>query len=72
MFECFGVFMCNLYKNTKAVIMQGLKRKQEYKVLKYILYEDIYYVVIYHTIIPILSQCEIIYLHTVLGSYRAR
>lgn len=65
--------------------MQGLKRKQEYKVLKYILYEDIhyvviyyilyediYYVVIYHTIIPILSQCEIIYLHTVLGSYRAR
>lgn len=66
MFECFGVFMCNLYKNTKAVIML------EYKVLKYILYEDIYYVVIYHTIIPILSQCEIIYLHTVLGSYRAR
>lgn len=72
MFECFGVFMCNLYKNTKAVIMQGLKRKQEYKVLKYILYEDIHYVVIYHTIIPILSQCEIIYLHTVLGSYRAK
>lgn len=68
MFECFGVFMCNLYKNTKAVIMQGLKRKLEYKVL----YEDIHYVVIYHTIIPILSQCEIIYLHTVLGSYRAR
>lgn len=69
MFWCVHV---QSYKNTKAVIMQGLKRKQEYKVLKYILYEDIYYVVIYHTIIPILSQCEIIYLHTVLGSYRAR
>lgn len=67
MFWCVHV---QSYKNTKAVIMQGLKL--EYKVLKYILYEDIYYVVIYHTIIPILSQCEIIYLHTVLGSYRAR